>query len=86
MPLCVTILCAAEGPRLSLQGFTYQGECSANVQVGQFEGIIQHCLSTPGVHVIDLPIDYAVSAHLQVSKLVWIYCLAIHSWLTRIRL
>ena len=43
---------------------------SANVQVGQFEGIIQHCLShAPGVHVIDLPINYAVSAQLQVSAL-----------------
>ena len=37
------------------------------LQVGQFEGIIQHCLSTGGVHVIDLPINYAVSAQLQVS-------------------
>ena len=38
-----------------------------HVQVNQFEGILQHCLATPGVHVIDLPIDYAVSAQLQVS-------------------
>lgn len=36
------------------------------MQVGQFEGIVQHCLATPGVHVIDLPINYAVSAQLQV--------------------
>ena len=46
---------------------TSEAEDCACVQVGQFEGIIQHCLSTPGVHVIDLPIDYAVSAQLQVS-------------------
>lgn len=45
------------------------------MQVGQFEGIIQHCLSTPGVHVIDLPINYAVSAQLQVSVL-WRPCFA----------
>ena len=38
-----------------------------HVQVNQFEGILQHCLTTPGVHVIELPIDYAVSAQLQVS-------------------
>lgn len=38
-----------------------------HVQVNQFEGILQHCLATPGVHVIELPIDYAVSAQLQVS-------------------
>ena len=43
-----------------------QAECW-HVQVNQFEGILQHCLATPGVHVIDLPINYAVSAQLQVS-------------------
>ena len=42
-------------------------EFGDDLQVGQFEGIIQHCLSTGGVHVIDLPINYAVSAQLQVS-------------------
>ncbi|CAK0784038.1 hypothetical protein CVIRNUC_007241 [Coccomyxa viridis] len=38
-------------------------------EVNQFEGILQHCLATPGVHVIELPIDYAVSAQLQVPAL-----------------
>lgn len=42
---------------------------NGHMQVGQFEGIVQHCLATPGVHVIDLPINYAVSAQLQVCAL-----------------
>ena len=36
---------------------------------GQLGGVLQHCLSTPGcVHVVEVPIDYASSSHLQVSE------------------
>ena len=35
---------------------------------GQLEGILQHCLSTTGcVHVVEVPVDYASSSHLQVG-------------------
>ena len=35
----------------------------------QFGSILQHCLSTPGcVHVVEVPIDYASSSHLQVRR------------------
>ena len=47
---------------------------SGTMQVGQFEGIVQHCLTTPGVHVIDLPINYAVSAQLQVCAVPQCLC------------
>ena len=36
------------------------------MQEGQFEGIVAHCLSTPGVHLIELPIDYSITDQLQV--------------------
>ncbi|BDA51294.1 probable lactaldehyde dehydrogenase at C-terminar half [Coccomyxa sp. Obi] len=36
---------------------------------GQFEGIMAHCLSTPGVHLVELPIDYSVTDELQVPAL-----------------
>ena len=65
--LCVKTACDATCPHNSCRSLTSEAEYIAGVQVGQFEGIIQHCLSTPGVHVIDLPINYAVSAQLQVS-------------------
>ena len=58
------------------------------MQVGQFEGIVQHCLATPGVHVIDLPINYAVSAQLQVCVMPQCLCLGgkapsgVFSWVT----
>lgn len=38
-------------------------------QVGQFEGVMQHCLTAEGVHVIDLPVDYSASDKLQVKFL-----------------
>ena len=63
---CRQVLTAARGLSAQAQGTDV---ISTGAQVGQFEGIIQHCLSTPGVHVIDLPINYAVSAQLQVSML-----------------
>ena len=32
----------------------------------EFSTVLQHCLSTPGcVHVVEVPIDYASSSHLQ---------------------
>ena len=39
---------------------------AAVLQEGQFEGIMAHCLSTHGVHLIELPIDYSVTDELQV--------------------
>ena len=31
----------------------------------QFPGVVERCLGSRGVHVIEVPIDYAVSSHLQ---------------------
>ncbi|GMH42860.1 hypothetical protein BSKO_10779 [Bryopsis sp. KO-2023] len=35
----------------------------------QFPSLLQHTITTPGVHLIDVPIDYAMSDMLQVPKL-----------------
>jgi acetolactate synthase I/II/III large subunit len=32
-----------------------------------FNKTLQHCFSTKAVHVVEIPIDYSVSDHLQVS-------------------
>ena len=70
----------AEGLLQKLQAFLFVNRMmGVHAQVGQFEGIIQHCLSTPGVHVIDLPINYAVSAQLQV-RTPWLNVLALQSF------
>ncbi len=39
------------------------------VQEGQFKEVLAHCLAEPGVHVIELPIDYSTSAQLQVRAI-----------------
>lgn len=36
---------------------------------GQFLGLMQHCLGRSGVHVIEVPIEYTSSSHLQVRFL-----------------
>ena len=37
------------------------------VQEGELKEVLSECLAGEGVHVIELPIDYAMSAQLQVS-------------------
>lgn len=36
---------------------------------GQFLSLMQRCLGSKGVHVIEVPIDYTSSSHLQVRCL-----------------
>ena len=39
------------------------------MQEGEFQEVLAHCLAEPGVHVIELPIDYSTSAQLQVRTI-----------------
>lgn len=38
---------------------------TACLQEGEFKEVLAACLAQPAVHVIELPIDYAMSAQLQ---------------------
>jgi acetolactate synthase I/II/III large subunit len=38
-------------------------------QAGELAGILQHCVSTPAVHVVEVPVNYSVSHVLQVRGL-----------------
>lgn len=58
--------CNSARPCLQLTG---QAERRCAYQESQFADVLAHCLATPAVHIVEVPINYAAGAALQVWAL-----------------
>lgn len=57
-----------ENPDFVAYAEAYGAQGHRITKAGELSGVLAHCLSSPAVHVVEVPIDYAVSDKLQVRR------------------